>query len=294
MEVVKTTMSSLAPCKVMSIVHEVGDDTEDKPTPYEHTHVFVWWSKRLDLTNQRCFDIQDIHPNIQTQRSIKWAKHICLKYHLGHKVKADGKKYYIEPVKLDQFGVDEWKFNDETWGAIAGAPSLKDACDFAGIEPKSLADVKAIRAEGRKRTFDEIEDDCDREWIEPPVGWNKKKQALIVVGKPNMGKTNWALAQFERPFKLNQVEDLKAIPDGCDGLVFDDMELARMSAQNQKKITDVRAATSVYSRNVNSYKPKLPAIFTTNDLSKCLDMAIDDGAVKVRTKIWNCHAKMYK
>lgn len=294
MNEVKTMLKSKGAVKLYSIVHENGDEEEEAATPYAHTHVFAWWMKRLNLTDERTFDIGDVHPNIKTMRSMKWAEHVCMKYHHGHKVKADGKKYFIAPVLLEQEGVDEWKFNDEVWDAVQAAPSLKDACDYAGVKPKSMSDLKTIRAEGRKRPFEEVEADCDKEWIEPPANWDRTKKSLIVAGKPGIGKTNWAVAQFEKPFCLSQVEDLKHIPDGCDGLVFDDMELARMSAQNQKKITDVRRATSVYSRNVNSHKPKLPAIFTTNDLTKCLDMHIDDGAVGVRTMVWNCHANMYK
>ena len=42
--------------KMWSFVHELGDEEEDNPTPYEHTHVFVWYVKSLDIRNSRAFD----------------------------------------------------------------------------------------------------------------------------------------------------------------------------------------------------------------------------------------------
>lgn len=148
---VKAMLESKGTLKIYSFVHEVGDDNEDNPTPYEHTHVFVWWTKRLDLTDHRTFDVNNIHPNIQTKRGIQWAKTIVQKYHKGHKTKKNGKKYFIEPVYLNQEGVDEWKFEEELWDCIADAPSLKDACLDAGLVPKSISDAKLIQSESKRR-----------------------------------------------------------------------------------------------------------------------------------------------
>jgi len=48
-------------------VQEFGDEEEenysaDHVGPYEHTHVFVKWVKRLDVCNARAWDVDDIHP----------------------------------------------------------------------------------------------------------------------------------------------------------------------------------------------------------------------------------------
>ena len=101
-EHVKTMLESKSTIMIHSFVHEVGDENEDSPTPYAHTHVFVWWNKRLNLTDSRTFDVDDIHPNITTKRGMQWAKGIVTKYHKGHKTKADGKKLptRIEPICL--------------------------------------------------------------------------------------------------------------------------------------------------------------------------------------------------
>jgi len=54
---------SFGELKMISFVHEEGDEHEDAGYPadhvgpYEHTHVFVWWKKKLDITNSRAFDL---------------------------------------------------------------------------------------------------------------------------------------------------------------------------------------------------------------------------------------------
>ena len=97
---------------------------------------------------------------------------------------------------------------------------------LAGLEPKSIGPAT------RKRDFAKVEDDCDKEWIKPPEDWNPKKKALVVVGDPGAGKTNWATAMFKKPIKVTGIEDLKEIPEGCDGLVFDNQEFADDNAKN--------------------------------------------------------------
>lgn len=49
--------------KEFHIVHETGKSDEDHP--YEHTHVAVWFKKRLDTKNARFFDYFKYHPNIK-------------------------------------------------------------------------------------------------------------------------------------------------------------------------------------------------------------------------------------
>ena len=89
--------------------------------------------------------------NVCTKRGMLWAKGICTKYHVGHKTKADGKKYYIAPVYINQMGVEDWKFEEEMIERIIAAPTLVDAIMEADIVPKSVGDCTALRREAKKR-----------------------------------------------------------------------------------------------------------------------------------------------
>lgn len=279
--------------KMSSIVHEVGDEDEDHPTPYEHTHAFFWWVKPLDVTNPRAWDVngqdgEPIHPNLQNRRSMKWAQTICMKYHLGHKTKANGKKYFIEPIEIRQEGVEEWKMSEEQFEIARNAPTAIDACMELGIDIKSVSDVMVVRrGEKMKRGYMEVEEDCDKPWRAPPVEWDRKKKSLILKGPPGTGKTNWAAAQFTKPWAVKDIDDLKDMPADVDGLVFDDCEFNKLKDGVQKYIFDVRTGSSIHARHQNAYKPKLPAIFTTNDHYKLCDWDGCDGALKVRAMVWD-------
>lgn len=260
---IKALMKSLRDTKMFSIVHEIGDEHEDNPTPYAHTHVFWWWKKDYDSTNARCFDIDGIHPNIKGNKGIQWSKTIVTKYHLGHKTKNDGKKYFIEPVALEQFGVEDWHFEKDLIQTIRAAPDLMHACLAADIMPKSVGDVKLLRSE-KKRKFAEIEDDCDPERFKK-VEWNRKK-ALVLKGNAASGKTNWAIHQFNQPVMINDIDDLKSLPDDCDGLVFDEMLFDKCAKKTQVYLTDLAFERTIRARNSNGTIPKgMPRIFTCNE-----------------------------
>jgi hypothetical protein len=240
----------------------VGDENEDDPMPYEHSHVFIWFKEKFQTRNPRAWDLDDIHPHVRTRRSIVWAKGLVMKYHRGHKTKADGKKYYIEPVCLEQEGVDEWKFEETLIETIQAAPTLFDALYETDIVPKTIADVQMIRREG-KRKFSAIENGVEAERFKE-LEWNRAK-ALVLRGPPNTGKTNWALSQFTKPFLVCDLDDLKNIPEGCNGLVFDEMLFEMMSKQKQVYLTDLAFERTIRTRNTNA---KIPAgmerIFTCN------------------------------
>jgi len=155
---IHTLMKSFGPLKIYSFVHEIGDEDEegypeDHVCPYEHTHVFCWWKKRLDICNARAWDLDDIHPHLQPSKGMMWAKGIVMKYHLGHKTKANGKKYYIKPVFLLQEGIEEWKWEKDMYDICLNAPTLIDAAQALDIVPKTLGDINLIRKQGKRRTL---------------------------------------------------------------------------------------------------------------------------------------------
>lgn len=261
----KAQMKLFGDIKIWSFVHEVGDVDEDTPTPYEHTHVFVWWKKKLNVTNCRAWDVGEIHANVRTQRSMKWAHTICMRYHLGHKTKADGKKYFIKPIFLSQDGVETWKFEAEVIDAVRAAPTLRDAVLDTGVQIKSLSDIVALRRdEVKKRKFTEIDDECDVARFKT-MEWDRSK-SLVLKGDAATGKTNWALHQFERPCLICDVEDLKHLPHDCDGLVFDEMLFDMCAKKTQVYLTDLKFERTIKMRHTNASIPKgMQRIFCCNE-----------------------------
>lgn len=276
--------------KYYSIVHEVGDENEDNPTPYAHTHVALMWLKAPEKAGADLFDIDEIHPNVQIRNSMRWMQHLFTTYHAGHKTKADGKKYFIAPIGLWQEGPPNWE--SDIWDAIAACKSLKEGCEMIDALPKSISDVKLIQGIGVKRKLAEVEEDCEAPFADPPADWNPKKQSLMIVGKPGCGKTNWARNYFAGSgAQINDLEDLKHVTQHATGLIFDDQEYANMKLVTQKMVTDVTQGASIRTRHSNSYKPHLPAIFTCNSMLTCLDLS--DGAVARRVYVWEVDWDMF-
>lgn len=295
LENVKSHMQSFGNINVLSMVHEVGDSHEDNPTPYAHTHVACYWATRLESRDKEMFDIDDIHPNIQTRRSMPWFKNIVMNYHLGKKTKKSGKKYFIEPVLLVQEGIEAWKFEEEVIDSVIGAPSIKDACLLVDAVPKSISDCISLRrAAGVKRDITiEGEDDIDPKRFKQYSGpdWDPAKKSLVISGPPCIGKTQWLAHHYPNGALISELEDLKNLDTKKhDTLIFDDMEFEKCKMATQKYVSDVRMGRTIRMRNVNGFKPKMPAIFTTNDQKQagCTDKLFSDHpAIDARVVVWN-------
>ena len=108
---------------------------------------------------------------------MQWMEVIFLKYQWGHKTKKDGKKYYIKPFK-DPMQHVPVSWSADVWDGIRECSTLKDACEYVGVRPKSISDVEKIMKQGQKRSFSEIEFDCTQEFVPAPKEWDRKKESL--------------------------------------------------------------------------------------------------------------------
>jgi len=259
--------------KIFSFVHEEGSESEKEPTPYEHTHVFIWFKQPLNTIDPRYFDFEKIHPNIQNKKSIKWAKHIVLHYHLGEKKGSDNKTFQKDPVFLHQEGVAEWKFEEDQYKIAIAAPTLVDAGLELGVEPKSLADIKTLRAESKKRGFDCIAASCTREYKK--INWTellsdndvgRAPHSVVLRGPPCIGKTNFAISQFPNTFKVEDLDELKSLPEDTQCIVFDECLFDKCSKKTQVSLTDWEQPRTIHTRNTNARIPaNVHKIFTCNE-----------------------------
>lgn len=288
--------------KHLSFVHELGEENEDTPTPYEHTHIAVWFNKNLNTIDQALFDVGSIHPNWQPNKGLKWFKNLCIKYHKGFKTAADGKKFYKAPIYLYQEHCEEWQLNENWEEIIFAAPTVIAAAHELDIQAKTLAEIKAVK-EGvyskRYRAQVAVEEGLEHAWKDLPIPWDRKKKSLILRGKPEMGKTQWALAQFKKPYKISQLDQIRHIPDDCDGVVFDDMYsvLSKLSKTNMICVTTAFADCDVRLRHNNATMPAIPRIFTCQQYESPFGNLVDEG-VERRLLVVECDEvfgdKMYQ
>lgn len=259
---VKAMLEAKGMLKIYSFVHEVGDEDEDYPTLYNHTHVFAYWTKRLDLTDCRTFDVNGIHPAMTTRRSIQWAKQIVCRYHRGHKTEASGKEYYMEPVYINQQGVEDWKFAEELWDRIAGALSLRDACLEADIVPRSTRDVDLIRRDAKKRKLNPPRFRMDSFNL-PPLDLSKP---VLLHGPTHTGKTQYALAHFKNALLVTHHEGCRHFdPDVHDGIVFEDVTFDAWKDATVKHLLDMEVDFEMEMRHMSYVIPAgTKKIFTAN------------------------------
>jgi len=261
-----------------SFVHELGhtdddekpnerpasDDTDNKIPEdidaYEHTHIFYWGAKNIDTINPRFFDIDEIHPHIAKRTSMAWAKLVVTKYH--HGIKSKSKK--VEPVFLKQFKCQDWMFDSIQWDLSEKLPTVRESCLEIGIVPKSIADVEAARRLSRKRGFTELAEGVDPDKFKH-IAWDRTK-ALILRGDSNAGKTQWAICQFKNAFKIEDLDELKELPEGTDGIIFDEQLFDKCPKKTMICLLDYEMPRSVRIRHILAHIPAgMQRIFTCNE-----------------------------
>lgn len=88
----------------------------------------------------------------------------------------------------------------------------------------------------------------------------------VVIGPPNCGKTQYALAHFKKPLLVSHQDDLLDFkPEYHTGIVFDDMDFKHWSRNSQIHLVDYNNSRSIHCRYRCAKIPKHTCkIFTCN------------------------------
>jgi len=227
-----------------SIVHEASDDEH----PYDHTH-FAWmWDSAVDLLGSRLMDYFDgtvtIHPNIETKKSLAWMQLLFTEYHRGIKAAAVGaaqSRKYVQPVAgpwQELPAAFEW--HEYIVTEAANAVDLIAGVHAAGIRARSVSDVHLLQKHKRPAPFDH---NYTRDKFKPlalPADFvNGTVGTLQIWGPIRLGKTEWALAQFDEPLLVTNRDTLKKFrPNFHDGIVIDKMLFNDWSVLDCEALTD--------------------------------------------------------
>lgn len=95
---------------------------------------------------------------------------------------------------------------------------------------------------------------------------------VVLQGASHIGKTQFALAHFEHPLLVSEIDDLESISLRTDGIVFDQMSFTRneearlnLNADQTIRLLDMELSRSIFKRYHNVKIPRgMPRIFTTN------------------------------
>ena len=236
-----------------SIVHEASD----AETPYDHTH-FAWlWERAPNLHGARLMDAEFegtiVHPHAEHRASLKWMQHIFMRYHAGHKLSSTGKPVFVTPVAGPwQVLPPCFEWNDYILTEVSEAPDLIAGAQMAGVGVRSLLDVQVLQSAKRPLAFEHnFSRDSFAPLVLPEAYTTGAVGTLQIWGAVNLGKTEWALAQFANPLHVTDRNDLLDFRPGWhDGIVIDKMmpcerPPAGFSLAECEKLTDYTLSASI-------------------------------------------------
>nr|WAE42523.1 MAG: replication associated protein [Cressdnaviricota sp.] len=217
-----------------------------------HLHAVGSFDKRFQSKNERIFDIQGNHPNIQRCRSIKQSLGYVSKdgdyQDFGTIPKQQEKRAWTDIVASSQGAEMDWlQVCHEERIQQHVAKRLREV-SFAGDEDMDEYDCRPIDS----RCYDKL-----------PLLWT----STIVVGPPGIGKTGWAMLWTPRPALLvKHLDTLKLFKCGYHkSIVFDDCDFKHLPRSTQLMICDYENQLQIHVRyGVARIPARVPRIFLCN------------------------------
>ena len=212
-----------------------------------HYHVYLHTDVKIDTTDSRFFDVNEVHPNVINKPGAGWMAY----------------------VKKD----NEYITNIES-GPYATALTLTDA--KAALEhlwtvvPKDMA-LHGVNIERNITTRMAPPLPTGKVWFGPypekfyPIGWNADTHALLLTGPPGLNKTQFA------KYYLHGASYIKKDPERIRNLdfskpfIFDEVYMLDRNADDSREITDVVDGGTIGARYSGiTIPPGVQRIFISN------------------------------
>lgn len=220
-----------------------------KSCNYKHTHVAFETDKKMHFRDARKFDFCSLHPNIKVLQTQQHVERVWKYHEKAPVLLTRSERSPVRPTNMFQ--------------QIINAPNLTEAIKIANVEIKTVADVRALRADQQTtQVIPPLLNACSFD-LQAPEGF----RVIFITGPTGCGKTRWALTQFDSPLLVSHLEDLKGFKqDLHDGIVFDDMSFSQMAPNVAIHLLDWELPRTL---NVKFGSITLPAqtrkIFTSNE-----------------------------
>lgn len=242
--------------------------TERHADGSDHQHAVVKWDKRVQSKNERLFDIEGRHPNIQSIRSVKRA----IDY-----VSKDG--------QFTDYGtIPSGKANSDTdW--VAAATEMEEA-EYLGAALQARVPfmyAKRFWELANKQTTEiplDYEGCISRECFELIFQVPAPDKVTLVLGPTGCGKSSWAKRVSQKPaLWVRHMDMLRTFrPGHHKSIIFDDMAFSHLHREAQIHITDWHDDAAIHCRYGIAIIPKeTQKIFTANT-----NPFTDDPAIKRR------------
>lgn len=248
-----TFLNSVCTLEWARIATEAHEDGEP------HVHVVGQFKRRYQTRNERAFDYEQRHPNIQKTRNVRNA----IKY-----LEKDGQfsDFGTLPVAASKRSASE---------VYEAARAMGDTAEFWILAADSGVNFmyakKLLDLSQSEKSDDTIGPDwtadLSRECFELMCSLPHETKSTVVIGPTGCGKTSWACRVAEKPaLWVRHVDVLLSFKKGFHkSIIFDDLDFAHIPRHSQIFLTDKDMPSQVHCR----YKyAKIPAgvskIFTCN------------------------------
>lgn len=216
-----------------------------------HRHVVFKFSNRFQTRNQRIFDYEGCHPNIQ----------VCRK--LGDALKYCEKEEHVDYGDVPS-ATKDYKWSDIVAAAGSDEMSWLQVVHEARVQPHVAG---ALRRMMNSRIYDL--DAYDDRPIDPilEIMADPNFKSLLIVGAPGIGKTGWAMKYAPRPALLcRHVDTLRYFrADYHKSIVFDDINFSHLPRNTQLQIAGFEDQAQIHCRyNVAVLPSRVPRLFLCN------------------------------
>jgi Geminivirus Rep catalytic domain len=230
----------------------IARELHEDGTP--HLHALITVGRRVDIKNERYFDKDGFHCNIQLARNVEASKTYC---------KKDGD--YIETIlTLTPTPNSELYAWPETLTEIefySKALTLKLPFQYVDHAWKMR----------KKPNLDILEQPVNETLMIETLrtfnwDWSTKK-CLVISGRSGIGKTTWVKGHAPKPaLWVTHMDSLREFREGYHkSIVFDDMGFSHLPREAQIHIVDVYDARTIHCRYATVTLPAgIPRVFTTN------------------------------
>lgn len=194
-----------------------------------HFHCFFVYNDKLDTTDARFFDIDGEHPNI---------------------IKAPKKGWEDYCVKDGDFVTNYYKQCPFVYAA-RGDVTVDEACEHLWSKRPRDMMIHGDAIESRIRKRKAVPKGAPaffgpwpKAWMEAVADWNRDTHALVIIGEPGLGKTQFAkflLGSFT--MIKGGVNSLKRW-NGVGSLLFDDVYMDQ-ELQLSRDISDVMEGSDI-------------------------------------------------
>lgn len=219
----------------------------------KHYHAHFKFYQKLDVTDPRAFDLCGVHPNILNPGK-GWPGY-CAK----------DKQYVTNFYEAEPFAEALRQENAEDALSFLWNKRPREMCihgtQISTNIRKRMSGGEMVKADHSLEVMCKTLRQHPIEWTHPD--W---QHCAVVQGNAGCGKTQWALAHFERPLLVTHLDGFRNFnPLIHDGIVTDDLSFIHMPVETQIQITDWEQSRDIHGRNVCAYIPKhTRKIFTCN------------------------------